>query len=214
MPAKNIYCNNYRIIQKNKSLTIIDWDDTIFPTTWLISKKTNYENVMSDEFMNKHIVMFSELDNEMCKLFGEILKYSKVVIVTNAMLKWIDHSLKLLPNLSRIINNHVSVISAKEKYGEIYPKNIYLRKAVVFKDLSHNYDHMISIGDAQYEYDALVNIYGSDENSKNKIFKTLKFIKYPSFDEIMEQTQLLRNAFGTVFKKNCNSDILFINKNA
>ena len=44
----------------NKNIFIIDWDDTLFPTTWINSNTIDLENKNS---VNEYKLYFIELDN-------------------------------------------------------------------------------------------------------------------------------------------------------
>ena len=44
----------------NNTLIIIDWDDTMFPTSWL---SRNNVNVNDNNTINGYQLMFTELDN-------------------------------------------------------------------------------------------------------------------------------------------------------
>ena len=88
--------------------------------------------------------------------------YGKIIIVTNASLKWINISSDNVPKTKKLLNN-IKVVSARDNYQHV--GDIYQWKTLSFIDqikeeLSHhNYANIISIGDAEYEYKALINLF-------------------------------------------------------
>lgn len=201
-----------------KNIIFIDWDDTLFPTTWVNKNKMNW---LDKNDVNKYKLFFLELDKSISNLLGTITKNNDnfVYIVSNANKKWIELALTPLPITSSIINktslittdnNNIVIISAKDKYNEKYSSAMDW-KILTFKDIindvykintngasgasgpsgdyayiksigksnegrgcSNNGDgvgsgskfcgSIVSIGDAQYEYTALVKLYDYFKN--------------------------------------------------
>jgi hypothetical protein len=198
-----------------KNIIFIDWDDTLFPTTWVNKNKIN---CLDKNDVNKYRLFFLELDKSISNLLETITKNNDnfVYIVSNANKKWIEVSLMCLPITSSIINkaslnttnnnttnnNDIVIISAKDKYNEKYSSPIDW-KILTFKDIindvykintngasdasgpSGDYAYIkstsnefkeskgigskfcgsiVSIGDAQYEYTALVKLYDYFKN--------------------------------------------------
>jgi len=201
-------------MNKYKTLIILDWDDTLFPTTWLL--KNNIDLNIKDN-VYKYIVFFSKLDTILFQLINKLLKYGNVVIVTNAAKKWIDLTLNLLPNTQKLINNKIIVISARELCQESYPTEIYLWKKIIFNKLTHNYfsniklQNIISVGDADYEFNALIDLYDKQSFIKNKLLKTIRFAKEPSFDSLTDQLEILYSCIDNVITSNNHCDLQFIN---
>ena len=71
----------------NKSLIILDWDNTLFPTTFV---NTNKINLTTNSSKTKLLSVFAELDNLLYKLFQKILNIADLMIITNASLSWIN----------------------------------------------------------------------------------------------------------------------------
>lgn len=196
------------INKSNHSLIILDWDDTLFPTTWVLKEKINLKN---DSVKNKYIVFFSKLDQLLYRLLINFMKHGEVVIVTNAMIKWVNISADILPYTKKLINKKIKVISAREAHGDKYPKRMFIWKKLIFKDLSayKNYKNIISIGDAEYEFKALINLWNK-KNNRN--LKTIRFIKSPSYDALIDQLQVLINCLKNICEKKQHMDLKFNNK--
>jgi len=194
-------------MNNKNTLIILDWDDTLFPTTWTIKKKINLNN---KDDVNKYIVFFSKLDLLLCELFKEIINHGHVVIVTNAMIKWINISLKILPNTKNLIDKNVKVYSAREKYQNKNPNNIFKWKQILFQKLLLLYSknniikNIISIGDAEYEFRALINLY-----NRKRILKSIRFMAQPEFDSLMDQLNVLKKNMRMISRHDKHLDLKF-----
>ena len=73
-------------MNEQNTLIIFDWDDTLFPTYWLVSTGINMRSI---DDIRKYLVYFKELDTIVSKLLYEALRLGKVIIVTNASIDWI-----------------------------------------------------------------------------------------------------------------------------
>ena len=194
------------------SLTILDWDDTLFPTTWILKNSFNLSNPL---LINKYIVFFSELDNLLYKILMNFLKHGNVVIVTNAMIKWVTISSTILPNTKKIIKDRIDVISARDTYKESLPGRMHLWKRLIFEKLFHknkaNIMNIISIGDANYELHALINLYKKYDHGKRKL-KSIKFMQNPSYDSLIDQLNVLNQSVDKIILSKKHMDLHFNKK--
>ena len=65
--------------------------------------------------------------------------------------------------------------------------------------------NIISIGDADYEYTALVKLINY-ERDVSKLLKAIRFIKNPSHSILLEQINTLKCAFPTISQKTSHMD--------
>lgn len=190
-----------------KTLIILDWDDTLFPTTWVVD---NSIDLTSLDVRNRYIVFFSKLDLILHKLLSTLISLGTVVIVTNAMVKWIKISSTILPNTQKLISSKIEVISAKDAYQKIYPNDGYMWKHNVFQTLDNDtdYQNIVSVGDADYEFKALISLYDNDEN-RLKHLKNVKFIKSPSYDILIDQLEVFYKTAKNIVDINKHLDLQF-----
>lgn len=199
----------------DKRLIILDWDDTLFPTSWVLKNKLDLND---KQIQNKYIVFFSRLDNLLYKLFMNFMKYGDIFIVTNAMVKWVSISCSILPNTKRLITNNIGIISARDTFQDKYPDKIDMWKKLIFKELTFDYfknkkkthriiHHVISIGDAPYEFEALVDLY--DHVSGKKILKSIRFLQSPTYESLIDQLEVLHNCVDKVCKTKKHMDLKF-----
>jgi hypothetical protein len=156
-------------INNKTTLIILDWDDTLFPTSWINKNNIGFLSVENRIILyNKY---FYKIDNNLEHLLYKLTNCGKVFIITNALLNWIDMSVNILPKTSKLLKkNIIKIVSARGEYSH-YTSNMTEWKKLAFKreleSLLQNtkINNIISIGDAEYEYMALINLY---ENNKQK----------------------------------------------
>jgi len=220
-----------------KNIIFIDWDDTLFPTTWINNNNIDCKN---KEDINKYKLFFLELDKSISNLL-EILTDNNdnvVYIVTNANKKWVELCLSSLPNTSSIIDKDVTILSAKDMYNQKtnsmmdwkiltfkdIVNDLYINNALEIEGLyapihpfqsSQFIGNVISIGDSNYEYTALLNLYEylknngfklyntSKKKEKEYLLKNIKLVDKPEFDILINQLYVLKkNINGIIEQKN------------
>lgn len=186
---------------KEQTLTILDWDDTLFPTTWSVKKNIN---LTSDETVQKYLVFFSRLDLLLYDLINNFLKYGDVVIVTHAVTKWVSISSNILPNTKQLIDKKIKVLSAREMYQERFPTHQW--KKLLFKNYSIPFKNIISVGDAHYEFNALINLHSCTEP---KYLKSVRLMTTPTYDELIDQIEVLNENVKEICKNKRHHDLVF-----
>lgn len=164
-------------------LIIFDWDDTLFPTTWLAANNIKIDSIFDSTLLK----YFKEIDKLIYKMFLSIKNY-ETIIVTNASTLWVSMCMELLPLTKNI---EIKVYSSREYYKKKIGQNVSnsndLWKKLFFKNyIKGNYNDVTSIGDADYEYLALIEL------SKNLIFtKVIKLLRYPTEKELYNELYIL-----------------------
>lgn len=203
------------VINKHVTLFILDWDDTLFPTNWVMK---NGINLMSANTRDQYTIYFQELDRILSKVLKTLISMGKVVIVTNALPEWINISSAVLPQTYNLLKK-VKKVSARGSYRHLSNKMTDW-KIMAFKDvLEDEFDKMssmnvISIGDAEYEYHALIALYSKHGNKtsntiQNKYFKSIRFMKDPTHDILITQLESLNDEIPKIWTKNTHLDLKF-----
>jgi len=192
-----------------RNLIIFDWDDTLFPTSWIFNLNIIIDNVIN---IKNYIVYFNELDNAVSKLLFESLKLGKVVIITNANINWINMTKYVLPKTSKLINEYIPIISARDEYSDVYPMSEW--KLYAFNHSIYGFvswaSQIISFGDAEYEYNAMLSL--KKYTFYGKKLKIIKFVQHPSFEKIIDQIELTTKVLGDIYNKKCHLDLKFYEK--
>jgi hypothetical protein len=181
-------------MNRDKSLIILDWDDTLFPTTWTMKNKFNITNNSIDSQTKKY---FEKLDHLLVKLLSRMKKLGEVIIVTNALPEWIVASSTVLPKTRHILKS-TKVISARKTFQDI-TNSATDWKMLAFTNIADSktsdYNNIISVGDAEYEYHALINLYAHD---CGKVLKAVKFVRYPSDEVLLDQLRVILKAIKQI----------------
>lgn len=213
---------------KNKiyltNIFIIDWDDTLFPTTWV---NKNSIDVLKSHTIQEYKVYFLELDKTISGLLRSLNQVGDIWIVTNANINWIKSCLMGLEQTRKtIISNKIRIVSARDSYSSNSSSPTEW-KILTFQDIlediinkisnrikPNTYVNIISIGDAMYEYMALINLdtfiksymINNPSCSKSKkqfkyLLKNIKFIEKPEFDFVIDQMNVLNKNKDSIVNK-------------
>ena len=198
-----------------KTLTILDWDDTLFPTSWIVK---NNINLNDKNMQNQYIVFFSRLDTILYDLLNKLLKHGQIIIVTNAVIKWVMISSNMLPHTQKILKEKILILSARDAFQSKYPNEMHKWKKKMFEKivdkyfLQHKLQNIISVGDAEHEFNALINLYNEHSVVKLRLLKTVRFIRDPSFDELIDQLEVFNNCADKVLQSQKHMDLKFQDK--
>lgn len=198
-------------LSRDGTLIILDWDDTLFPTSWVVKNNIDLTNKAKRD---KYIVYFKELDERLYNLLFVLKKCGIVVIVTNAMPEWVRVSSSVLVNTHNLLKS-IKVISARKMYQDVSKSSMEWKKRAFNDELSNmlkekNVNHIISVGDAEYEYQALISLYRHDPQNY-KLLKSIKLMKDPTHDVLIDQIEVLKKAVPKICIKRSHMDLEFKN---
>lgn len=218
--------NNKTILQNKinfKTIMLCDFDNSLYPTSWT---NKNMINLNNPESVKEYKLYFIELDKTMSNLLKELLNYGVIYIVTNASMKWIKACLNVLPITKKLImEKYIRIVSARDIYSQTtsspteWKVNTFrdiIHKVVM--DLPENYEcktflNIISIGDAHYEYIALLKLDDYFKNTDKKVNYLLKSIKFieedPHFDIIIDQMMVVQKNARAIIGKIGYLDLRF-----
>ena len=192
--------------QSHKTLIILDWDDTLFPTSWVMD---NSIDLADPSTRMKYNEVFKELDELLSSFLAKTNSLGTTLIITNAMPEWVQLSSSLLRKTNKILKN-IEVISARERYRnrqmKDWKKHCFLDE---IKKYGHEIDNIVSIGDATYEYIALVNLYNHQKRYYDRLLKAVKLQRYPSYDHLHEQLSMMNNNISKICRHKNHLDLQF-----
>eukprot|EP00932_Pfiesteria_piscicida_P020650 SRR837773.7450.p1 GENE.SRR837773.7450~~SRR837773.7450.p1 ORF type:complete len:259 (+),score=88.84 SRR837773.7450:114-779(+) len=186
----------------NQTIIILDWDDTLCPSTTCMRHLGL--SVLGDPPEGKVASDLHALSLEVGLLMDAAMELAeKVVIVTNAEEGWIELACKAwLPGLSSHLEK-AEVVSARstwEPQGVASPAGW---KARAFEDevskfysryAHQSWKNIISIGDAPHEREALSRVvrWAPVRPGKKCRSKSVKLILRPSIQQLTREIQMLR----------------------
>jgi hypothetical protein len=199
---KDKYKNANTTITPNNTLFILDWDDTLFPTTWTTR---NNINLLDNSIRDQYVVHFQELDRILSSFLKSISRYGKVIIVTNATENWVKISAIVMPQTYNFIKKKISIVSARDLFSQ-HTKEMPNWKKMTFQlIIREEYKkkpvmNIISIGDAEYEHQALVELTKSNFD-KIKYLKSFRLIRNPHHDQLVDQLDVLNTSIPQLWNE-------------
>lgn len=150
--------NDSPTFSPEETLIILDWDDTILPTTWLTDQGCTGNVVDLKHWHKKQLKMIAERAARTLRIAK---KLGQVVIITNAKAGWVELSChRYMPTLRPWLQG-VRVISARSTYETPLAATPSLWKHLAFQyevkafHEQNGFVNIVSIGDAIYEQQAL-----------------------------------------------------------
>jgi len=179
-----------------ENLVIFDWDDTLFPTTWLRKQGLLEEDCVITPEQDAQLDALADL---VAVTLETAKRRGGVAIVTNGEQGWVEMSCEaIMPSLQPHLAG-VRIISARsrhEKPGLFEPT---MWKCLAFEELAGEFygspgqpgaalrRNIASIGDSEYEMQALKWIAAGTECHA----KCLKLVQQPCLEQLMEQHEQL-----------------------
>jgi hypothetical protein len=207
-----LYQKKDLLIDHRNTLIIIDWDDTLFPTSWTIK---NNIDLTSPTSRLEHIHYFEKLDVCLKNSLDKMAELGDIMIITNAMPEWIYLCTSVLPKTKKKLDS-IKIISARKIYQNKTKINNWKKHTFANLDFvssfEQKYKNIISLGDAEYEYEALINLY-NHTHVPHKYLKSIKFVKGADFDIIIKQIKIISTNIKKICKSTRHIDLIFHKKN-
>lgn len=114
--------------------------------------------------------------------------------MTNAAEGWVEMSAaRFLPLVRAEIATGITIISARERYEKLYPRNFQKWKVEAFMETKKDMDdqaitNLIAMGDNMFEIEAAYQLGSKYESA---FIKTVKFRVSPSTTELIKQIRLV-----------------------
>lgn len=171
-----------------KKVIIFDWDDTLYYTN-------AYNDIINSPIDIKE---YNEYIDNLLNLLSYAQTKGRVIIVTNGSREWVKNvCCDRYPALKIIFDDlNITLISARDMYSSLYPKQYILWKELAFKSIldlyidkhcSNKSIHMLSIGDSNDERTAIWRTI-----NKNIKRSSLKLLKKPTFNLLLYQIKLIK----------------------
>lgn len=192
------------------SIIIFDWDDTLLCTSHLCPNGIFYENENYELVFKKYQNQFEKLDEAIYNLLKSSIDLAQTYIITNATEDWVQYSsFKFYPKVFTLLSK-LCIISARQRYADIFPGQSKVWKIKTFLDLKKFYNsktitNLLVLGDNPLDIAAGENLASHFEIAFLKIFK---FQENPSLEILSEQIEKLHKIFKLNFEVLDNSIIL------
>lgn len=176
-----------------ETVIIFDWDDTLFPTTYVMTHATH----VPPETLRP-------LTEAASQLLQAARKLGRTFIITNGAYGWVEDCTQnymsdLLPALEGI-----PVISARHRFASRYhASHVSAWKVQAFLELQSSLSQdlitsFLSIGDSNYEKNAALT---TGQVFPNAVIKTVKLVETPTPQELAAQLRLVYRELQKIVEK-------------
>jgi len=204
------------IINTKENLIILDWDDTILPSSWLVKNNLTIDNIIFEDFKQDLFIY----ENCCVEFFTQLKKNSEIIIITNAEKGWVESSCeKFLPKILPLLSK-IKIVSAKSSYITI-SNSPFIWKELAFrvqidvyiKNNPNILKNIISIGDAVYERAALLKVSKDLKNvASTNYIKSIKFSENPDIFLLIEQLDIVSTNIKQIIQEKSSLDLMLIKK--
>lgn len=171
-------------VRAAKPLVLLDWDDTLLPTTNLAEAQKAAEQLAPDDLKE-----YGDIAAETLRRLAS----GRVVVVTNATEGWVDQTaMKHLPQLQPLLRT-CEVVSARATYEPLgFEANEWKREMFAQQLRQHlakgGARVVLSIGDASYEREAVLRV----APTFGCVAKSVKLLEKPPLAVLRAQHVMLQ----------------------
>ena len=182
----------------HNTIIIFDWDDTLFPTTFIAPRGVYNENIILPEIYNEQLLQLEQLVHS---ILAKALAKGVVYIVTNSSAGWVEYSVeKYYPSIVHMLK-YVNIISARCEYAHMYPRDPFNWKYLTFKRILNRFNdqmitNLIVVGDSCIEIQAGEKV---AELFNECYIKTIKLKGSPTLRDVNKQLKLVNNEFMQIY---------------
>lgn len=181
---------------------ILDYDDTLFPSTHIAQHDLYHLSIHSDGFIH-HREVFLELETAAISMLAKAVAVGDlVVIVTNAKLDWVRYSMKMYYHrFFEFLRQHdTPIVSAQDIFSCINPHpatwkvSCFRQLVVSLKSTGNAPSVLVSVGDGAHEAIAC-------ELAALEVgipYRNVKLLATPSPKQMTQQLQQLTREIGDV----------------
>lgn len=199
-----------RVLRAAKTTAILDWDDTICPSTHLSQLGMRVDD--ADDLPPALRAQLAQLEAAVINIMREALRFGAVVVITNAEAGWVELSgRRFLPDVVDFIRAHdIKIVSARSSFERDFPDAPSSWKVAAFsQEVTHMFPdedelNVLVLGDSMSERDAAHALGSRMPNSK---VKTVKFVERPSIDQLMRQVQLVAQSLPDLASYSSSFDV-------
>lgn len=191
-----------------ETLLFLDWDDTLFPTSWLLQQRLLDAVLPNDE----QLMELQSVAAGVSRTLEEALQIGTVVIVTNAEQGWVELCCsRWMPSVAHLLQS-VRIVSARSLYESQsedpteWKRLAFEREAELFYGViadSHP-RNILCLGDSSYEHEALRAM---NDGMPSCYRKSLRFSQFPTIGQLIEQHQLVSSCLLEVAEHSDDLDV-------
>lgn len=182
-----------------KSLVLLDWDDTLLPTTD-IAQAEKQQQALPQEDLEQYAQVVAET--------LRLLAGGRIVVVTNATEGWVDATcVRHLPQLAPLLAD-VEVVSARATFEPLgYDQKEWKRQMFAMQLRQHiakgGARSVLSIGDASFEREAVLRV----APAFDCVAKSVKLLEKPQLQVLLAQHVMLHPQLAELVESTAPCDL-------
>eukprot|EP00186_Timspurckia_oligopyrenoides_P005146 CAMPEP_0182444870 /NCGR_PEP_ID=MMETSP1172-20130603/3181_1 /TAXON_ID=708627 /ORGANISM="Timspurckia oligopyrenoides, Strain CCMP3278" /LENGTH=237 /DNA_ID=CAMNT_0024640521 /DNA_START=68 /DNA_END=781 /DNA_ORIENTATION=- len=193
-----------------ESVTVFDWDDTLFPTSCLHALGVDMRGpAQIGGALAQQLFVLQKL---VVSVLERALKYGRVIIITNGEEGWVQFSgARFMPEVFYFMRFHnIRVVSARSTYEHENPSDPSHWKIRAFSEefeklIRHGGElNLLSIGDGESELNASYHVRSEFLGS---CVKTIKFLECPTIEQLARQIHVVEFSFSELYEHDSNADL-------
>jgi len=195
-----LFFDDHETVEENNTVIILDWDDTILPSSFLAQRGYRLDNniPLSEDVQ----AQLKELEQSIINVVNLAHSAGRVHIITNAETGWVQMSCqKFLPRIVPLLLK-VSVLSARSTFELLYPDAPVKWKYYAFQERvsavsssASKCRNVISFGDSHVEREAVRAVTKGMTHTRTK---SVKFAERPTCEQLRRQLDLVANCFSYI----------------
>jgi len=182
-------------------LVVFDWDDTLLPTSWLLSEKilsppphaSASVATAAQRLTPAHVAELEAITAAAHATLDIAERLGKVILVTNALTDWVEKSGTLVPSLAARVAERYPVFA--RPLG-MKPSDLEAWKSHVLDRESAGFDTVVSVGDGPDERNACLTLPDRFER------RSVKFCESPVPKDMVAQHAKLVDCLDFVTQDN------------
>lgn len=171
----------------DKALIFIDWDDTLFPTTWMLAQGMSQTTSSSED--KKYVQLLEGISSAIIMFLARIKTFGRIVIVTNSQTGWVSDCIqRYMPSVAAILET-IPICSARSTYEFLTDIPVMWKKMAFGREILETYGtdetrqrNVLSIGDGFAERVAVGKV-----KAENTYVKSIKLYDAPTPSSIIQQ---------------------------
>lgn len=201
-----------------RNLFLIDFDDSLLPTTWLQQQQHHAEK---DGGGGGAVEQLQNLEKHVLAFLLSVLPFGRVLLVTNAAQGWVELACAMyFPSVAKLLPV-IEVVSARALFEPLFPDSPGEWKIAAFRDILHcalpqhqDDSHrlhgepktsVVSVGDSFYEREA-VHIAAGELDSV--LVKSIQLMSRPTALELSSQLEILNQCMLQVLECDSHLDLM------
>lgn len=182
----------------HRTMTLYDWDDTFFPSTYLAAQGVRIDE--HEQLPQSLTIQIAELEAIVIKILQQALAFGVVKVITNAEEGWVELSgARFMPKLTKFLRDHdIKVVSARTNYESEYPDSPSCWKTAAFAaEVDESFPdvdrlNVLVLGDSLSEREAAHNL---ATRMPMSCVKSVKLVERPNVTQLQRQIALLHGSF-------------------